>query len=570
MNNVWHWVAKDLRSLRGWLAGWLAVVALPSLTASTLFWSDDAPRRALLHGFQDYLTMLQAMVAYVLALLVMQSDPVVGTQAFWLTRPVGRLSLLASKLVAIALVLGVLPLAVLLPWWWLCGFAGGDMILAMVEWWAIGAMLAIPAGVVAVLTDSISRALLWSLVLLTAVIVVGASFGSSTPFLQRGGPLLLSRQILGAAVVGLVFSAVIVTQFLVRRRGLWLAGAAAVLVVGLVVASRWPRSIRATGPETFRPERGATVQARLETAVADRLPPPRPGELDLLRRQRIETRFLIEGVPAGVWLTGLGARQAWRFGDQFSTEWSEHLVGGGEHDLRLDGLRPFDPWSDPETRRALEARRDHVKGVAGSTNNGDRAWLTTSASLRPSVFARMRTEPPAYTATLWLELSRPTLQFEMPVAPSAWKTGSGWGVRIVTVDVLTRADRDAQLAGHTVRLLETTPSPWIEMARARFAGGLWFRAPVGDRKQGFVLLHRGAGQFHASVGVERGSSDLLINGVRLRTVQLNAKIPGVMRDGVSVPAPGWNDGYTLGRASFETEAILVRQVQVPSFQVEEK
>ncbi|WP_414659971.1 hypothetical protein [Horticoccus sp. 23ND18S-11] len=524
----------------------------------------------MLDVFQDYFTLLQAVVAYVLALLVMQSDPVVGTQAFWLTRPIGRLPLLASKLVAIAFVLGVLPLAVLLPWWWRCGFSAGDMSLAVVEWWAMGAVLTVPAALVAVLTDSVSRALLWSLVLLTVFIVVGASFGSSTSFLQRSGPLLLSRQILGAGVVGLVFSAVIVTQFLVRRRGLWLAGAAVVLLIGLVVVSRWPRTFLATEPEVFRPERGATVQARLETAVSDPLPPARPGELDVLRRQLIETRFLIEGVPAGVWLTGLGAKQVWRFGDQFSTEWSEHLVGSGEHDLRLDGLKLFDPWSDPETHRALEARRENLNGVSVPMPKGDRAWLATSAQLRPSVVARMRTEPPAYAATLWLELLRATLHFEMPVAPSAWKTGSGWGVRIVAVDSLKPTNSDAQLAGRTVRLLETTPSPWIEMVRARMARGLWFRAPVAERKQGFVLLHRGAGQFHALVGVERGPPDLLINGVRLRTVQLSARIPGVMRDGVGVPAPGWDERYTLGRASFETEAIVVREVQTPSFQVAEK
>jgi len=361
-----------------------------------------------------------------------------------------------------------------------------------------------------------------------------------------------------------------VTQFLVRRRGWWLAGAAAALVFGLVVVSRWPQSILATEPAAFRPERGATVDAKLESAVFDPLPAPRPGELDLLRRQRIETRFGIEGVPAGVWLKGLGARQVWRFGDRFSTEWSEHLVGGSEHELRLGGLKPFDPWSDPETRRALEMRHGNARGVSSPVNQADRAWLTTSAQLRPSIVARMRTEPPAYTATLWLEFARPILQFEIPVAPSAWKTGSGWGVRIVAVDALKRPVGEAQLAGQAVRLLETTPGPWMEMVRARLARGLWFRDPVGDRKQGFVLLHRGAGQFHASVGVERGPPDLLINGVRLRMVQLIARIPGVMRDGVTVPAPGWDERYTLGRASFETEAIVVREVRAPSFQVAEK
>src|SRR3954470_6120026 len=117
MKLLFHIVANDLRRLRFWLMAWVVVLALPILEGVRTLRVD--PLDDATWNLQDemaWATMLEIGVAYLLMLLLVQGDAVVGTRQFWLTRPISGQRLLAAKTVGAAVVLWIIPLLVSLPW----------------------------------------------------------------------------------------------------------------------------------------------------------------------------------------------------------------------------------------------------------------------------------------------------------------------------------------------------------------------------------------------------------------------------------------------------------------------
>jgi hypothetical protein len=103
MTLLGHFIAADIRRLRAPIAAWVAV-AIAGLVLQALLPSfDQSPDRARALGLTatlltsaDYLLML-ALIAS-----VVQTHSLVGSDAFWMTRPVRRDVLLASKLALLA------------------------------------------------------------------------------------------------------------------------------------------------------------------------------------------------------------------------------------------------------------------------------------------------------------------------------------------------------------------------------------------------------------------------------------------------------------------------------------
>jgi hypothetical protein len=104
-----HLVAADVRRVRLPIAAWAAVAIAGMVLQAVLPSFDPFPDRlralgltATLLTFADYLLIL-ALVAS-----VVQAHSLVGSTAFWMTRPIRRDVLLASKLVLLtSLLVGV-------------------------------------------------------------------------------------------------------------------------------------------------------------------------------------------------------------------------------------------------------------------------------------------------------------------------------------------------------------------------------------------------------------------------------------------------------------------------------
>ena len=113
MNQVRHIFSKDLRRLRWSIIGWSALVRrVRSSTRSAPTLRSEASDRQL--GIGELSVLLSLIDLLLLALLVsrlVHDEPLVGRDAFWITRPIAPGALMAAKLLFATLFFIVLPLA---------------------------------------------------------------------------------------------------------------------------------------------------------------------------------------------------------------------------------------------------------------------------------------------------------------------------------------------------------------------------------------------------------------------------------------------------------------------------
>ena len=107
MNQIAHIIRKDLRHLRILLLVWLALMILQAvLTGGAHTWKPTLLERGLvdnirgIHLLANLVAILSLLKFLLLTMIVsqlVQADSLVGNNAFWLTLPVSRGGLLASK-----------------------------------------------------------------------------------------------------------------------------------------------------------------------------------------------------------------------------------------------------------------------------------------------------------------------------------------------------------------------------------------------------------------------------------------------------------------------------------------
>jgi hypothetical protein len=569
MSRAFHIVGKDLRRLRWWLLVWTGVLALPIfLAVDALRWG---PSIGEFWNPHEVAVGLEVFVAYLLTIVLIQEDALVGTRQFWLTRPISGRQLLAAKTLGAMAILGVLPVAVSLPWWLWCGFGVSEIAVAALEWCACATLVALPAALMAALTDSLGRALLWSMVLVAIVPVAGIFFGVVS--VQHSMGPMISRSVLAVVTVAVEMAIVILVLYRVRSRGRWLFGAGAVMGGTLIVASQWPWVwIGRKAPEEFNAARGAAVSVKFQRAWAgESWRESTSSELDVVRS--IQTQFTATGVPPEMMLMGGGAEQRWGFGDAFELRWSDHLHDIGVSRLRLAGLRES-RWhffsNDEETRRWMEEESARKKRAPDRQPPPEgEAELETWAHFRPSLVARMQKEPPSYEARLWLELLRPELGMEVPLAQGRWHTQGGRGMRIGSVAAVERVPASNELTSEArtrLNIVETRPAPITGMLRAVAETGVWFLQPWSEEREGYVLLNRARGEFRfvGRWGAHHDDTrrELVVNGVRIQWIQLDTAPPQIVRHGKWVSESGWSSDLTLGRVIMRQEAVLARDVKV--------
>ena len=92
MVRLWHYLAKDLRRLRLLVALWPLVVAAETILAGSgaVARVEDLRLQEALQILASLLSLLKLMLACVIVPLLIQEEPLVGTEAFWLTRPIPR------------------------------------------------------------------------------------------------------------------------------------------------------------------------------------------------------------------------------------------------------------------------------------------------------------------------------------------------------------------------------------------------------------------------------------------------------------------------------------------------
>ena len=135
MKLTWHIVLKDLRRL--W--PWLALLVGATLTRYALGWHLEhhprpgpilLERSAIAEGI---LLGLQLLIGALFAAQVIHEDTTNSDRAFWVTRPISGLKLLAAKILTLLATLGLLPLLAVLGWWFLHDFRACEIAAALPE-----------------------------------------------------------------------------------------------------------------------------------------------------------------------------------------------------------------------------------------------------------------------------------------------------------------------------------------------------------------------------------------------------------------------------------------------------
>jgi len=568
MKLILHLVRKDLARLRWWLVAWAGVLLLPILVGAD-FITHDPFRTAdwnlpnVLHGFEA----LEVFVGYLLVLVLIEEDAVVGTRQFWLTRPISGGRLFAAKALGAIVILAGMPILVSLPWWLWCGLDARAIAIAAAETCALAAIIATPAALVAVMTDSLARALLWTLVLVAVVLAGILFFGIVVTSLADRSwfrSLWLSRDvvIVGALVVEL--AVIVAAQFVWRRRAILLAAFVVLAGATLLLASRAPWQLfGGDNPREFQAARATNIGVQFARAWTE---PRQDREGATNRLESISARFVADRPPAGTVLDGLGAEQSWRWADRPPIE-RIGLVGGAFNHQRAIGeaIGLREPPRDRETEEFWRAKQAanpllavpppwrEPPAVEPPTEYSFTAW----SQMRPSVVARLRMEPTRYHARLWLAMLRPRIQFELPPQPTGWRGFPGASLR---VDRVVRRPDEA-----TVWLVMRVPMSFTQRLRAFAETRAWFYLFHAGASP--IVINRTRGEFQIRRWAE--FRELFVNGVALRWAPISISGGAVIRHGREVPRPGWLEGATFGVLRVETDAVFARESTVENISIEQ-
>lgn len=551
MNLTLNIVRKDLFRLRWWLLAWFAVLALPIGLGFQALGQNPFVGTEW-RGLNDTLKAaicLEILCGYLLVILLLQEDAIIGTRQFWLTRPIARGRLLLAKAIGVFLVLGLLPIAVSLPWWLWCGLGlptmaqvSGDLLIIMV-------LVTLPAALVATLTETFPRALLWSLVLAAAIVTAIAAI----PLMVLTGTSpgrIATRVVLAVLVVGLEMAAVTVLVFLWRRRSWWLVGAVGVVAGSFVLALRSNAQWWSSEPRERNVERAANITMRFEQSfagVADERTPE--------KRQHVTTTVIVGGIPSTKLLVPVGGHQTWRSSELNVTHsawpnWQSNL----SRSFELLGLRHPPENAEMAAWHASRFGRP-LKALAP-----DEGELGLGALLQRSVVARLMADPPSYEAHVFVTQLQPEIIVEVPQCAGARARGKDHTARIVQV----LATPGHQRVSSRVTLVETRPITSWFMLREFARADSWmhhFRSLVS-----FHAFHRGRGEF-TSVAEDKQQM-IVVNGVAVTWHTLAVSPGWVRRDRAWVQREGWVDGVSLALVRMNEDATIARNVRAERVRID--
>lgn len=473
MNLTWHIVKKDLRALKWPFLLW-ALVIVAKLAVGVMLLTADGTEEAewftRMSGLSQVLASFEC-VNFVLAAAVIQQDLLVGTRAFWVTRPISGGRLLRAKLLTLLLVFGLLPLIVTLPWWLGCGFGLREIGWAVVETSTIHLVCVLLGILWAVVTDGFGRFLMWTLVTLFAVPTLT---GTITYYLWRGrarwdSDLLVERWAVGSVFAIVAILVVVAHQYLTRRtvRSIGLIAAATSVVIAIGVF--WPWRIKL---DERLYERLMAMEANSWPASAE---PPglnfaiAAAQLDLKPDGKGGTqvsfariKYRVDGLKDSQVLMPYWAEHTWRWADgseQKGTTWSRSGMG------------------EIVAEKALGvAMKNATEGLYADT-------VSVVASAKgPGVGTKLQTQATAFTLPARLQLMRFDSATLVPLQAGSRDLEEGVGTRVAHVEKI----------GHElhVHFIRHQPALWIDQR------GHWY-PPVKQFTQ-YLLVNR------KTQGVNRG------------------------------------------------------------------
>ena len=247
MNLVTHLLKKDVRRSRIMLAVWLLLVILQCVLIGSGVNSADRVTQALYQLLSVLVPLFQLLVLIVVIPHVVQDEPLVGTTAFWFTRPISRGVLLKSKTLFTLLVLVIPPLVAELVVLAANGATGRDLSLAVPEIVMEQLAFILTVAILAVITPNFGRFAVVGAIVVVAAILLQIAITWTTIYLHPQSfmnqaanySLGKSQGVVGSLATILVAAIVIAHQYLTRKTSLTVAGAIAGVFLVLAIRNLW-------------------------------------------------------------------------------------------------------------------------------------------------------------------------------------------------------------------------------------------------------------------------------------------------------------------------------------------
>jgi hypothetical protein len=436
MNQVRHIFSKDLRRLRWSVVGWCALVV-----ARTFI--DTAGASIALGGFglelgigelSAVLSLMSVLLPALLVSRLVHDEPLVGRDAFWITRPIAPGALMAAKLAFAALFFLVVPLAGRVIVAAAFGTGAGDIartipVLALNQLILVTLLIALAA-----VTPSLTRYALAIVGVIATFVTLTASallvVLLVTEEVQEGGEVRLpdpTPAVVAGTLIVLTALAVIIYQYRTRRLGRALTMAGTGLVIVFLVSERWPWSF-AVRPRT---EMAAAPQDTPAITISLDGSRPRVNDVFAFRRRTpprkgIAAHAIATGVPPEFNVRTIFARS------RLELPGGAVLQTGADNSNAAQGVIG---GSTVGREASVEAALGGVRLLTRS-NAMDGEW----SELWPILlkvderdFVRHRGEPGRLTASLNLIFERAIARGALPLADGATTDIGAMHVSIVRV-----------------------------------------------------------------------------------------------------------------------------------------
>lgn len=302
MSLAFHFFKRDLR--RAW---WLYSIWCLVYAAEGLIAVSSPPKLGGLFATAMVRSLVLFPVLHVLVLVVLvaqlvHEDPLVGSTAFWLTRPVSRSALFLSKAAGLGLAVFI-PVVVNTAALSRFGLSAGDLGLAALGILSHQCSFVLPIAAVAALTPNFRwcvAAAAGIAVGIGAILIVtssgiGGGFGLD-PYANI--PLLNTRVMVEESVLIAGGGLILAHQYLRRRTRRSIAMAACVTVCCILVARPRPWSVGADTP--ISPEHAPFDPTRLKLEIF-------PAQLNAVRfngrsARTIDGSYRLPGMPPDLFI----------------------------------------------------------------------------------------------------------------------------------------------------------------------------------------------------------------------------------------------------------------------------
>ena len=464
MNLILHQFKTDVRHFRWMLLTlWLSFAAVPVLLGLNLVSGQGV---AMVDGV---VTLWQVLLAVFLVAQLVQADPLVGTSAAWLTRPVRRSHLFWAKSVFMLVCLIVPRLAAQSVIWRLRDYSAHQMVCAALEGLLFSGVVVAVTAALAAVTRDLPR------FFLAIGIAVGGMFAwvVVVEMLKRAGlvqeagaewneraSLDLSRTVLAFAIIG---SGAMLGWLAQGRAGLrWLG--IALLAAGLLVSPL----IVVLRINFLKPRLAPTVPLTFSFSLTN---------LPALSGQRIYSDMLVQGVPTQHVAVAQTLGAYIRFQGGHNTPLPPRQIGS-EYGVRVH------PARSEQAQNYFQLLRDFFPAQTLWFDNDNRGGIGL-AFYDEQVMKYFTNHPPVgkLSGNVELDLYAVKKVAEAPVRPGRFAILPGWSVSVQQV----------KFTGDTITVTvdEGTPGLWLDRSDVG-AVSSWYGTV--SPKCTYILYHPGSGE----------------------------------------------------------------------------